>query len=166
MHIMLNNLRLYIRQEHGLWRFVAPAVQNVKITHSNAATSIATTRLNLSTLITPNRLVTGRGRLMTRSLGDHRRRTIANPTFTRRSRKTSKKIPSSIAQLIVRPIPLHHRRNASQPRNCALFAFGRFPEAMWSFCVFVSDQLINYTNNCRCQGPWVENSMLDSSAQR
>lgn len=76
------------------------------------------------------------------------------------------KIPSNIAQLIVRPIPLHHRRNASQPRNCALFAFGRFPEAMWSFCVFVSDQLIDYTNNCRCQGPWVENSMLDSSAQR
>jgi hypothetical protein len=30
MHIMLNNLRLYIRQEHGLWRFVAPVVQNVK----------------------------------------------------------------------------------------------------------------------------------------
>lgn len=165
MHIMLNNLRLYIRQEHGLWRFVAPVVQNVKITHSNAATSITTTRIILATLILPNRLVTGRG-LMTRSFGDHRRRTIANPTFTRQSPENLQKIPSNIAQLIVRPIPLHHRRNASQPRNCALFAFGRFPEDMWSFCVFLSDQLIDYTNNCRCQGPWVENSMLDSSVQR
>jgi len=164
MHIMLNNLRLYIRQEHGLWRFVASVVQNVKITHSNAATSITITRLNLTTLITPNRLVTGRG-LMTRSLGDHRRRTIANPTFTRRSRKTSKKFPATSRNLLSDPSH-HHRRNASQPRNCALFAFGRFPEAMRSICVFVSDQLVDYTNNCRCQGPWVENSMLDSSAQR
>lgn len=99
---MLNNLRLYIRQEHGLWRFVAPVVQNVKITQSNAATSITTTRLNLTTLITPNRLVTGRG-LMTRSFGDHRRRTIANPTFTRRSRKTSKKFPATSRNLLSDP---------------------------------------------------------------
>jgi hypothetical protein len=38
------------------------------------------------------------------------------------------KIPSNT--IAVHPtIPLYHRRNASQPRNCALSAFGRFPEA-------------------------------------
>ena len=79
--------------------------------HKLNASSFAIARLIISACY---QLVTGRD-LMTGSFGDHRRRTIASPTFTRRSPENLQKIPSdtSRANSIIRSS--HHITAAMLP---------------------------------------------------